>query len=185
MSVIGYGRVSSVGQSLEVQSDQLKAAGCKKLFLEKKSGASTEGRDQLALALDYVREGDTFVVTRLDRLARSVSDLLAIIKRLADKGVGFRCTEQAGVDTTGPMGKLMLTILGAFAEFENGIRKERQMDGIARAKAKGVYQGRPAKIDADRIAALKSEGLGATMIAKRLKIGRASVYRVLANGTPG
>jgi DNA invertase Pin-like site-specific DNA recombinase len=182
MAVIGYGRVSSVGQSLEVQKDQLKAAGCEKLFLEKKSGTSTHGRDQLAMALDYAREGDTFVVTRLDRLARSVSDLLAIIKQLSDKGVGFRCAEQAGVDTTGPMGKLMLTVLGAFAEFENGIRKERQMDGIARAKAEGVYRGRPAKIDAKKIAALRDEGLGATMIAKRLKIGRASVYRVLAIG---
>jgi DNA invertase Pin-like site-specific DNA recombinase len=179
MAVIGYGRVSSVGQSLEVQRDQLKAAGCDKLFLEKKSGTSTKGRDQLAEALDYVREGDTFVVTRLDRLARSVGDLLTIIKRLEEKGVGFRCTEQAGVDTTGPMGKLMLTILGAFAEFENGIRKERQMDGIARAKAEGVYKGRPTTIDASAIAALKSDGLGATAIAKRLKIARASVYRVL------
>jgi DNA invertase Pin-like site-specific DNA recombinase len=179
MAVIGYGRVSSVGQSLEVQRDQLKVAGCDKLFLEKKTGTTTKGRDQLALALDYVREGDTFVVTRLDRLARSVSDLLDIIKRLEAKSVGFRCTEQSGMDTTGPMGKLLLTILGAFAEFENGIRKERQMDGIARAKAEGVYKGRPATIDAAKVAKLKAEGLGASAIAKRLRIGRASVYRVL------
>jgi DNA invertase Pin-like site-specific DNA recombinase len=144
------------------------------------SGASREGREQLALALDYVREGDTFVVTRLDRLARSVGDLLAILKQLESKGVAFRCIQQPGVDTTGPMGKLLLTILGAFAEFENGIRKERQMDGIARAKREGVYKGRPAKIDADEIRALKESGMGPAKIAKHLKIGRASVYRALA-----
>lgn len=182
MAMVGYGRVSSNSQSLEVQKEQLVAAGCTKLFLEKKSGTTTGGREQLAAALEWVREGDTFVCTRLDRCSRSVSDLLAILARLHEKRVGFRCTEQA-VDTTGPMGKLMVTILAAFAEFENAIRKERQMDGIERAKAEGVYKGRPAKIAAERIAALKAEGLGATAIARRLKIGRASVYRVLGEAT--
>jgi DNA invertase Pin-like site-specific DNA recombinase len=187
--MVGYGRVSSVGQNIETQRDQLKAAGCKKVFLEKKTGTTTEGREQLALALDYVREGDVFVVTRLDRLARSTTDLLAIIKALADKGVAFKCTEQ-DVSTSGAMGKLTLTILAAFAEFENGIRKERQMDGIARAKAEDkerkaqgldaeTYRGRPATIDPAEVARLKADGLGASAIAKRLKIGRASVYRVL------
>jgi DNA invertase Pin-like site-specific DNA recombinase len=179
MATCGYGRVSSVGQNIEAQHDQLKAAGCDKIFLEKKSGITMEGRVELAAALEWVREGDTFLVTRLDRLARSVADLLGIVMKLAAKGVAFRCTEQAGVETTGPMGKLLLTMLGAFAEFENGIRKERQMDGIERAKAEGVYKGRPATIDPTQIAKLKAEGHGATAIAKRLKIGRASVYRVL------
>jgi DNA invertase Pin-like site-specific DNA recombinase len=175
MAAVGYGRVSGTDQKLDVQHDKLKAAGCTKLFLEKKSGRTTEGRDQLA---DYVREGDTFVVVRLDRLARSVTDLLAILKRLEAKGVAFKCVDQ-NVDTSGPMGKFMLTIMGAVAEFELAIRKERQLDGIAKAKLEGVYKGRPASIDAAEVAKLKAEGLGASAIAKRMKIGRASVYRVL------
>jgi DNA invertase Pin-like site-specific DNA recombinase len=119
-----------------------------------------------------------------------VSDLLAIISRLNEKGVAFKCTDQAGVETTGPMGDLMITILGAFAQFEHAIRKERQMDGIARAKSEDkarkdqglgaeTYRGRPATIEAGKVQALKAQGLGATAIAKRLKIARASVYRVL------
>lgn len=179
MALIGYGRVSSNDQHIEVQRDKLKAAGCTKLFLEKKSGVTTEGRDQLEEALNYVREGDTFVVVRLDRLARSVTDLLAIVQRLKDKGVAFRCTDQAGVDMNDSSGELLLTILGAFAKFEHSIRRERQLDGIARAKAEGVYKGRPASIDPAQVAKLKADGLGASAIAKKLKIGRASVYRVL------
>jgi len=176
--MIGYGRVSSTDQRLEVQTDKLKAAGCTKLFLEKKSGKTTEGRDQLEAALEYVREGDTFVVVRFDRLARSAADLLKILELLSKKGVAFKCTDQK-IDTSGPMGKFLLTIMGAVAEFELGIRKERQLDGIAKAKAEGVYKGRPASIDAAEVAKLKGEGLGASAIAKKLKIGRASVYRVL------
>jgi DNA invertase Pin-like site-specific DNA recombinase len=176
--LIGYACISSVGQSLDVQREQLEAAGCDEVFLEKKSGTTTEGRDALAEAIKYARKGDTFIVTRLDRLARSLSDLLSIMAQLKAKGVAFRCTEQTGVDTTGPMGKLMLSVLGAFAEFENGIRKERQIDGIGRAKARGVYKGRPDSIKATDIHALREQGLGATAIAKRLKIARASVYRV-------
>ena len=177
--VVGYGRVSSTDQNLDVQRDQLKAAGCTKLFLEKKSGASTDGRVALGEAIEFAREGDTFIVTRLDRLARSTADLLKIIERLTEKGVTFRCSEQADVNTSGAMGKLLITVLSAFAEFELNIRKERQMDGIAKAKAEGVYKGRPATIETDKVRALKDDGLGATAIAKRLKIGRASVYRVL------
>jgi len=189
MASIGYGRISSVGQNIEAQHDKLKAAGCKKVFLETKSGTTTDGREQLAAALDYVRDGDVFVVTRLDRCSRSTSDLLGIIKTLTDKGVAFKCTEQ-DVNTSGALGKLTLTILAAFGEFENGIRRERQMDGISRAKAEDkarkdngldaeTYRGRPATIDAAAVAKLKSDGLGASAIAKRLNIGRASVYRVL------
>jgi DNA invertase Pin-like site-specific DNA recombinase len=126
-----------------------------------------------------LREGDTFVVVRLDRLARSVTDLLGIVQRLKDKGVAFRCTDQAGVDMNDSGGELLLTILAAFAKFEHAIRRERQLDGIARAKSEGVYKGRPAKIKATDIRALRDEGFGASEIAKRLKIARASVYRVL------
>lgn len=188
---IGYARVSSTDQHLEVQLEKLKAAGCAPddIYSEKLSGTSTTGREELAKALKALRPGDTFICVRLDRLARSVTDLLAIIKRLEDGGVTFKCTDQL-VDTSGPMGKFVLTMLGAFAEFEHGIRRERQQDGIVNAKTKDkarraqgleaeTYKGRPASIDATKVAKLKADGLGASAIAKRLGIGRASVYRVL------
>lgn len=178
MIQVGYARVSSMGQSLEVQEQQLRAAGCEKLFAEKRSGTSAEGRDQLQAALEWVREGDVLVVTRLDRLARSIVDLRRIIDRLSAKGVGFRCLQQGAIDTTTSEGRLMLNILASFAEFEVEIRRERQADGIAKAKARGRYKGRPPAIDRATIAALEAEGLGATAIAKRLGIGRASVYRL-------
>jgi DNA invertase Pin-like site-specific DNA recombinase len=180
MSICGYARVSSAGQSLDVQLEQLKAAGCEKVFSEKRTGTTTEGRDQLAEAIDWVREGDVLIVCRLDRLARSIIDLRKIIDRLAAKGVGFRCLQQGAIDTTRSDGRLLLNILASFAEFETDIRKERQADGIAKAKEAGVYKGRPASIDAEQIAELRATGLGATEIAKRLGIGRASVYRASA-----
>jgi DNA invertase Pin-like site-specific DNA recombinase len=161
-----------------VQLDQLNAAGCEKVFAEKMSGTTTDGRDQLAEALDWVRDGDVLVVSRLDRLARSIIDLRKIIDRLSAKSVGFRCLQQGAIDTTRSDGRLLLNILASFAEFETDIRKERQADGIAKAKSEGKYQGRPATIDPDAIATLESEGLGASAIAKRLGIGRASVYRL-------
>lgn len=180
MTQVGYARVSSTGQSLEIQEEHLKAAGCEKLFAEKRSGTSAEGRDQLQAALEWVREGDVLVVTRLDRLARSIVDLRRIIDRLTAKGVGFRCLQQGAIDTTTSEGRLMLNILASFAEFEVEIRRERQADGIAKAKAEGRYRGRPPTIDRATIAALEAEGLGATAIARRLGIGRASVYRLKA-----
>lgn len=183
MSVVGYARVSSVGQSLVVQREQLAGAGCERVFEEKRSGTSTEGRDQLAEALDWVRDGDVLVVCRLDRLARSIVDLRKIIDRLTAKGVGFRCLQQP-IDTTTTEGRLMLNILAAFAEFETDIRKERQIEGINKAKAEGRYRGRPASIDAAAVAQLEAEGMGASAIAKHLGIGRASVYRV-KNGVAG
>jgi DNA invertase Pin-like site-specific DNA recombinase len=176
---IGYARVSSTGQDLSIQLDALKAAGCDKVFQEKRSGTSTTGRDALALALDFAREGDIIVVTRLDRLARSVIDLHQILAKLTAKGVGFKALQQSGVDTTTSTGKLTLAILGAVAEFETDLRKERQREGIDKAKAAGVYKGRKPSVARDQVAALKAEGLGATEIAKRLGVGRASVYRVM------
>ncbi|QBX37251.1 recombinase family protein [Brevundimonas sp. S30B] len=180
MALIGYARVSSTGQSLEVQRDQLLAAGCTRLFEEKRSGGSQDGREQLALALDYVRDGDTLVVTRLDRLARSITDLRQIIDRLTAKQVAFRALQQGDVDTSTSNGRLMLNLLGAFAEFETDLRRERQKEGILKAKAKGVYRGRKPSVPVEAIKALKAEGVAPTEIAKRLKIGRASVYRALA-----
>ena len=179
MTRVGYARVSSTGQSLELQEGQLREAGCEKIFSEKRSGTSTDQRDQLRAALDWVREGDVLVVTRLDRLARSIVDLRMTVDHLSSKKVGFVCLQQGGLDTTTSEGRLMLSILGAFAEFETEIRKERQADGIAKAKLKGVYRGRPPKIDPLEIAKLRAEGLGATAIAERLGIVRASVYRIL------
>lgn len=177
--LVGYARVSSVGQSLEIQLDQLKAAGCEKLFSEKRSGTTTAGRDALADALEFVREGDVLVVTRLDRLARSITDLRQIIDRLAAKGVSFRCLQQGVIDTSRSDGKLLLNILASFAEFEADIRRERQRDGIEKAKAAGVYRGRPASIEGDKVRALHAQGIGPAEIARQLGIGRASVYRHL------
>jgi DNA invertase Pin-like site-specific DNA recombinase len=179
MAVVGYGRVSSTGQTLEVQAEQLRAAGCTKLFEEKVTGTTQQGRVQLAAALDYVRDGDTFIVTRLDRLARSMSDLRDIIDRLQAKGVEFKAIQQGAIDTSTSGGRLMLNMLAAVAEFETDLRKERQMEGIEKAKAEGRYRGRPASIDAREIERLKADGLGATAIAKKLGVGRASVYRLM------
>ncbi len=178
--IVGYARVSSSGQSLEVQEEQLRAAGCTELFAEKKSGTTTDGREQLEAALKFVRKGDIFVVTRLDRLARSITDLRQIIDRLTEKQVDFRCLQQTGLDTTKAEGRLMLNILASFAEFETELRKERQREGIDKAKAAGVYKGRPKTIDAEQIKALRDAGVGGTEIAKRLGIARASVYRMLS-----
>ncbi len=178
--LVGYGRVSSSGQSLDIQHQALSQAGCEKVFSEQVSGRSTIGRNQLALALDFVREGDTLVVTRLDRLARSVGDLHQIIERLAEKKVAFRCIYQSGVDTDTSTGRLMLAMLGAVAMFENDIRRERQLEGIEKAKAAGKYRGRPASIDPARVKELHGNGMGPAQIAKVMNIGRASVYRALA-----
>lgn len=179
MAIVGYARVSSVGQSLDVQLEQLRGAGCEKVFAEKMTGTTTKGRDQLALALDYVREGDILVVTRMDRLSRSLTDLRLTVDQLTAKGVGFRALQQSGIDTTRPEGKLMLAMLGAFAEFETDIRKERQMEGIAKAKQAGVYKGRKPTVSVVEVQRLAADGVGPTEIGKRLGIGRASVYRAL------
>lgn len=180
MATVGYARVSSTGQSLEVQHEQLRAAGCEKVFSEKVTGTTTEGRDQLEAALDYVRDGDVLIVTRLDRLARSLVDLRKIIDRLNAKGCAFRALQQGAIDTTRSDGRLMLNILASFAEFETDIRKERQMEGIAKAKAAGAYKGRKPSVPVELVRELASAGVGPTDIAKRLGIGRASVYRALA-----
>ncbi|WP_170005196.1 recombinase family protein [Pseudopontixanthobacter vadosimaris] len=177
---VGYARVSSTGQSLDIQNEALTAAGCEKVFAEKMSGRSASDRIELINAIDFVRDGDTLIVTRLDRLARSVGDLHQIIEKLAAKNVGFRCLNQSGVDTDSSTGKLMLSILGAVAQFENDIRRERQMEGIAKAKAAGKYRGRPASIDPARVKELRESGLGPAAIAREMGIGRASVYRALA-----
>ena len=182
MPLIGYARVSSSGQSLEVQLEQLAAAGCEKVFAEKRSGTTTAGREQLDLALDYVRDGDVFVVTRLDRLARSLVDLRRIVDQLTERGVGFRVLQQGSIDTTRSDGRLMLDILASFAEWENDIRRERQLDGIAKAKEAGIYKGRPAKLDPAEVQRLLAEGVKPAHVAKQLGISRDSVYRLKKGG---
>ena len=174
---IGYARVSSVGQSLDVQIEALKAAGAEIVRAEKVSGTSLNGREELETVLNFLRRGDVLVITKIDRLARSIGDLLNIVARLRERGASLRTTDGMIFDDS-PTGKLLLSILGVIAEFENALRRERQMAGIAAAKIKGVYKGRPSTIDADAIKALKAEGHGPAEIARRLRISRASVYRL-------
>lgn len=178
--LFGYARVSSAGQDLAIQEMALKLAGCETIRSEKASASTTEGRTELATLLDFLRAGDTLVVTRVDRLARSIGDLQDIVRQLRAKGVHLRATEQP-VDTSNAAGKAFLDMLGVFAEFETNLRRERQLEGIAKAKAEGVYKGRPATIKVEEIQALHAQKVGATEIAKRLGIGRASVYRILGN----
>jgi DNA invertase Pin-like site-specific DNA recombinase len=183
MSNVGYARVSTVDQDLELQLAALKAAGCDVIRAEKVSGTSTAGRAELRTILDFIRSGDVLTVTRIDRLARSIADLAGIVRELEAKGAALKALEQP-IDTGSAAGRAFLQMLGVFAEFETAIRRERQMEGIAAAKTAGVYKGRKPSIKPESVAALKVEGLGATEIAKRLGIGRASVYRVLSPSAP-
>ena len=178
MAKIGYARVSTNDQDTAIQIDALKAAGCTIIRQEKASGTSTAGRKELAAILDFIRDGDTLVVTRIDRLARSIGDLQTIIVQLSARGARLKATEQP-IDTSTAAGKAFLDMLGVFAEFETNLRRERQMEGIAKAKAAGAYKGRKSSIDPSEIHRLHKQGRGATEIAKDLKIGRASVYRAL------
>jgi DNA invertase Pin-like site-specific DNA recombinase len=180
MTTIGYARVSTLDQDLSLQHAALKAAGCTVIRSEKRSGTSSE-RAELRTVMDFVQAGDVLTVTRIDRLARSIGDLQDIVRELRAKGVSLKATEQP-IDTTTAAGKAFLDMLGVFAEFETNLRKERQLEGISATKARGVYKGRPATIDPDAIAVLQAQGLRATEIAKRLGVGRASVYRVLMVG---
>jgi DNA invertase Pin-like site-specific DNA recombinase len=182
--LVGYARTSTVEQEagLEAQERDLRAAGCEKVFAERVS--SVGKRQQLQASLGYVREGDTLVVCKPDRLARSVADLLSIVGRLEARKVSLRVLSMGGseVHTATPTGRLMLTMLGAVAEFERALMLERQREGIAKAKAEGRYKGRKptARAKADEVHRLHGQGERPTEIAKKLGIGRASVYRVLA-----
>ena len=178
MSKYGYARVSSIDQSLGVQEEQLRAVGCDVVRSEQASGASRVGRSELALLLQFLRSGDTLAVTRIDRLARSLGDLQDLLKELKLRGVSLEVTEQR-IDNGTSAGKAFLDILGVFAEFENNLRRERQTEGISRAKARGAYTGSKHCLPVAEIRRLKAEGIGATEISRRLGIGRASVYRLL------
>lgn len=177
--LVGYGRVSAKDQDLTIQHEALQAAGCEVVFSEQRSGRRANDREALADMLRHVRKGDILIVTRLDRLARSTQDLHNILAALDERGVGFRCLAQNGVDTTTSTGKLTLAILGAVAAFETDLRAERQAEGIARAKQMGKYRGRSPSIDYRQVRKLHSQGISPTEIAGLLKIGRTSVYRAL------
>lgn len=176
---IGYARVSTDDQDTAIQVEALKRAGCTVVRREKGSGTSLKGRAELAAIMEFIREGDTLVVTRIDRLARSIADLQVIVRQLTERGAKLQATEQP-IDTSTAAGKAFLDMLGVFAEFETNLRRERQMEGIAKAKAAGLYRGRRPSIDPATVRSLRAQGVGPTEIAKRLKIGRASVYRALA-----
>jgi DNA invertase Pin-like site-specific DNA recombinase len=178
MTTIGYARVSTTDQDLDIQIAALKREGCTTICSEKRSGTSTANREELRTVLDFLRKGDVLMVTRIDRLARSIGDLQDIIRAVRAKGASLKATEQP-IDTSTAAGKCFLDMLGVFAEFETNLRRERQLEGIAKAKAAGVYKGRPSSIDVTKVRQLKAQGVGASEIAKALKIGRASVYRAL------
>lgn len=179
MALYGYARASTADQDVTIQVETLTRAGCAVVRAEKASGASRRGRTELALLLEFLRPGDTLIVTRIDRLARSIKDLQDIVAELRAKGVELRATEQP-IDTSTAAGKAFLDMLGVFAEFETNLRRERQMEGIKAAKVRGVYKGRRPRINAMEVRLLKEGGLGATAIARHMGIGRATVYRLLA-----
>ncbi|HAT8623601.1 recombinase family protein [Legionella pneumophila serogroup 1] len=182
MAFIGYARVSTIDQNLDIQLDALKKAGCKKIFSEKKSGASKKDRTALDECMEYIREGDTLVVTRIDRLTRSILDLQNLLHYLKEKEIHLKALEQP-IDTSNASGKFFLDMLGVFAEFETNLRRERQLEGIERAKLEGKYKGRKptARSKSDEVMELVSQGFTRTAIAKKLNIGIASVYRILKN----
>jgi DNA invertase Pin-like site-specific DNA recombinase len=166
---------------LAVQLQKLEASGCEKIFKEKRSGVDS-GRPELKRCLEYLREGDTLLVTKIDRLARSTSDLYRIVSALAEKGVAFRVVDDPTIDTTSRTRKLVMGILALIAEFENDIRRERQMDGIAKARERGVKFGRKLELTRERveeIRALRRSGETVPAIMERTGFSKASVYRPL------
>ncbi|GBQ99136.1 DNA resolvase [Acetobacter nitrogenifigens DSM 23921 = NBRC 105050] len=181
---IGYARVSTTDQDagLAAQERDLQAAGCEKVFAERIS-AVKDSRPQLATAVSFLRKGDTLVVTKPDRLARSTGDLLALVDRVRERGAELRILSMGGaeLDTSSPTSALMLTMLGAIAQFERDLMLERQKEGIARARTEGRYRGRvpTARAKSDQVQSLAQDGVAITEISRRLGISRSSVYRCL------
>lgn len=179
MSVYGYARVSSVSQSTEVQEQLLGEAGCSVIRTEKVSGKSRDGRSELQTILDFITEGDQLVVCKLDRLGRSTRDVLNLVHELEEKGASLKVLEPE-IDTSGPMGKMILTVLGMVGEMELNHIKERQRAGIEAAKARGIYKGRPKTLDHEVIRQMKAEGLGVTAISREMGCSRGAVYKILS-----
>lgn len=179
---VGYARVSSIGQSLDTQIDKLTAFGCEKVFQEKRSGATRKKREAVNAALEFCREGDALVITKLDRLARSMFDLQDITKTLERKGVDFIVLDQS-IDTTTPAGRLTFHLLGAVAEFERDLISERQAEGIEKAKLKGVKFGRREKLSPLQIAEMQeayAAGETRQSLMKRFEISKSTFYRLKA-----
>ena len=183
--LVGYARVSSRDQNPDLQLDTLKEAGCEKVFVEKASGASRD-RPELRAALDYTREGDTLVVWKLDRLARSTRQLIETVENLQTRGIGFRCVTQAEIDTTTAGGRLVFTIFGAIAEFEREIIRERTRAGLEAAHARGRKGGRPKGLtDADLKVArtlLRDREITVAAVARQLGVAPATLYRHIPGG---
>ncbi|MBT2453910.1 recombinase family protein [Streptomyces sp. ISL-86] len=182
--LIGYARVSTDDQEAQLQHDALAEAGCTRIFTDKASGKNTD-RPELAAALDYVRPGDTLCVWKLDRFARSLIDLVNMVDALAARGVGFKVLTGAlaSIDPNTPDGRLMLQVVGAMAEFERSLIKDRTRAGLDAAKAQGRVGGRPAVMDADKLAAAKArraKGESVTVVAKAVGVSRATLYRALS-----
>ncbi|PTX43878.1 DNA invertase Pin-like site-specific DNA recombinase [Gemmobacter caeni] len=179
MAKVGYARVSSVGQSLDVQREKL--GDCDKLFEEKRSG-TTDARPQLKQCLDYVRDGDQLIVTRIDRLARSTLHLCQIAETLSEKGVDLVVLDQ-NIDTSDATGRLLFNMLGAIGQFETEIRAERQMDGIKKAKDRGVQFGKRPALNDDQIADLREKRKQGALIRELMteyRLSKATIYRYLA-----
>jgi DNA invertase Pin-like site-specific DNA recombinase len=178
--LIGYARVSSVGQDLAFQIEKLKEYGCEKIYMEKESGAKSD-RTELSKALDYIREGDKLVVYKIDRLARSTFDLHKIAKELEARSIGLVFINEQ-IDFTTPAGKLMFTMLGAIAEFERNLINERTAEGRSRAKKQGKHLGRKGKDEKDVRKALKlyqdreNNGLSVNDIVKMTGVPRSTIY---------
>jgi DNA invertase Pin-like site-specific DNA recombinase len=178
-ALIGYARVSTTDQDTAIQEAKLREAGCTIIRTEKASGRSRDGRDELTFIMEFIRSGDTLVVVKLDRLGRSTRDVLNLVHELEQRGGSLRVLEPA-IDTGGPMGKMVLTVLGMVAEMEVGFIRDRQRAGIEAAKEKGLYKGRPSTFDHQRIVELRKAGMGATEIARAVGCKRGNVYKVLA-----
>lgn len=183
MARIGYARVSTIEQDLDGQLVRLQAEGCSNIRSEKVSGASRNGRAELTTVIEFLRPGDELMVTRLDRLGRDTRDVLNLIHECEQRGA-FVTVLDPHVSTRGEMGHIVLTVLGMVAQMERRFIKERQREGIERAKADGVYRGGKARFDRQRIAALHTEGLGPSAIAKVIGCSRMQVYRVLRDRLP-
>lgn len=182
MARIGYARCSSEDQSLDVQIARLKEEGCQPIRSEKVSGASRDGRTELAAILDFVREGDEVCVTRADRLGRDTRDVLNIVHELDQRGA-YLTVLDPHLSTRGETGRIVLTVLGMVAEMERRFIRERQKEGIIQAKAKGVYKGGTRRVSRERVVAMRQEGIGPAGIAKALGCSRMQVYRILGEAT--
>jgi len=180
MAKVGYARVSSVGQSLDIQIDKLKASGCEKIYQEKRSGVTAD-RPELKAVLDYLREGDSLVITKLDRLARSTFHLTQIAEQLKQQDIDLIVLDQH-INTSTPTGKLLFTMLASIAEFETEIRKERQREGIAKAREKGIHLGAQPKLTSSQLAGLKADkeaGIKVRDLMAKYYLSKSSIYRLL------